>query len=368
MARITGLARSTVSQQVDRLVDHGIVHEGRATHSVRGRPPYALSISLQAGTIAAVDVDTNSTRVALADLSGHILAQELLTLPVAHTPENVIAAVSAAVRAMLKEHGQDPTRLRQVVVGLPAPVDVDQGCAIRPPIMPGWHAFPVGDELGAQLGAPVVVDNDVNIAAFGEATQEHIATPLLFIKVGNSIGGGIITSDGDIFRGADGAAGDIGHIRTSTRRGIVCKCGKTDCLEAVASYSAVLHDLLGSTPDSESATRDLTRLVMDSDTRALHRVRQAATDIGEVVAMLTHTLNPRTLVFGGLLSQLQDEILSGVRAAVYEQALPLATRKLLITPSQLGNLAGIVGAIALGRREVFTAAGIARLLDSSRAG
>ncbi|HUR03056.1 MAG TPA: ROK family protein [Nonomuraea sp.] len=133
----------------------------------------------------------------------------------------------------------------------------------------------------------------------------------------------------------------------------------------VASHRAVLADLgiaSSSFDDRLSASRELARLVADSDTSALHRIRQAGADIGEVVAMLIHTLNPRMLVRGGPLSELQDEILSGVRAAVYEQALPLATRKLIITPSQLGADAGIIGAIALACREVFSQAGVGRLL------
>jgi predicted NBD/HSP70 family sugar kinase len=204
--------------------------------------------------------------------------------------------------------------------------------------------------------------------ALGEASLDLAATPLLFIKVGAGIGAGIVTADGDVHRGADGAAGDIGHIRASTQRGIVCRCGKLDCLEAVASYRTVLSDLeipVGEDEDHLRASTVLGRRIADSDAKAVHRIRQAAADIGEVVAMLIHTLNPRTLVLGGPLSELHDEILSGVRAAVYERALPLATRKLTITTTQLGADAGTVGAVALASREIFSAAGLSRLLASA---
>jgi predicted NBD/HSP70 family sugar kinase len=225
--------------------------------------------------------------------------------------------------------------------------------------------FPVGDHLRVHFDTNVTVDNDVNLMALGEASHEMGDVPLLFIKVGAGIGAGIVTADGDVLRGADGAAGDIGHIRISARRDVVCRCGKVDCLEAVASHRAVLSDLgiaPSPTEDPLHASRELARRVSHSDPEALHRIRQAAADIGEVVAMLIHTINPRTLVLGGPLSELHDEILSGVRAAVYQRALPLATRKLTITTSQLGTDAGIVGAIALASRQVFSVAGLARLL------
>jgi predicted NBD/HSP70 family sugar kinase len=231
--------------------------------------------------------------------------------------------------------------------------------------MPGWDGYPVGDHFRAQFDTSVTVDNDVNLMALGEATHELADTPLLFIKVGAGIGAGIITADGTVLRGADGAAGDIGHIRISTRRDVVCRCGKLDCLEAVASHRAVLADLGIAQPPNDDGlhtSRELARRVSHNDAEALRRIRQAAADIGQVVAMLIHTINPRTLVLGGPLSELHDEILSGVRAAVYEQALPLATRKLTITTSQLGTDAGMVGAVELASREVFSVSGLGRLL------
>lgn len=369
IARTTGLARSTVSQQVDALIARRIVTETEVGESVRGRPPRRLSISPEAGTIVAADVDVAATQLAIADLSGEIIARDVVRLSVDHGPEELLGAIIDKIRSMLDEHERTETPVRHVVAGLPAPVDFQRGRVVRPPIMPGWDGFAVGDHLHQAFRSAVTVDNDVNLMALGVATQELTDTPLLFVKVADGIGAGIVTADGAVHRGADGAAGDIGHIQTSARRDVVCRCGKLDCLEAVASYRAVLADLgidSSGSDDPLHASRELARLVADSDARALFRIRQAASDIGEVIAMLIHTLNPRTLVLGGPLSELHDEILSGVRAAVYERALPLATRKLIITTSQLGSDAGISGAVALATRETFSADGVARLLAGTR--
>jgi predicted NBD/HSP70 family sugar kinase len=365
IARLTGLARSTVGQQVDNLVELGIVEERESRTSTRGRPPRALVIGPAAGTLAVADMDVRSTQVALADLSGTVVAREVVDVSVDQGPDELLSAVTARLRRLLDEHGRDQNRVRHVVAGLPAPVDFNRGCAVRPPFRIGWDGYPVGEHLRKEFRSPVTVDNDVNLMALGEANHELTDLPLVFVKVAYGIGAGIVTADGEVHRGADGAAGDIGHIRTSTRHNVVCGCGKTDCLSAVASYRAVLGDLgidLASIEDPLQFSRALERLLSDSDSTARSRIRQAAADIGEVVAMLIHTLNPRTLVLGGPLSELHDDILSGVRAAVYDRALPLATRKLVITASQLGSAAGIIGAIALARREVFSPAGVARLV------
>lgn len=366
IARFSGLARSTVGHQVDDLLAREIVEESAGTTSERGRPARLLRIRPSAGTLAVADIDVGATQVAIADLMGEILARDVVEQAVDGGPERLLSAITERLRAMLAGLDQDPARVRHVVAGLPAPVDFQRGCPVRPPIMPGWDGFPVGEHLRDQFGTSVTVDNDVNLMALGEAGHDLADAPLLFVKVGAGIGAGIITADGTVHRGADGAAGDIGHIRVSARRDVVCRCGKLDCLEAVASYRAVLSDLgiaQSPTDDPLHASRELARRVSHNDAEALHRIRQAAADVGAVVAMLVHTINPRTLVLGGPLSELHDEILSGVRAAVYEQALPLATRKLTITTSQLGTDAGLVGAVALASQEVFGPAGLARLLS-----
>ncbi|MPY57115.1 ROK family transcriptional regulator [Streptomyces spongiae] len=365
IARRSGLARSTVGQQVDHLVGTGILEEVESRRSVRGRPPRVLTISPQAGTIAAIDVDTADSQVAIADLTRRIIARETVVVRIDAGPQAVLDAVSERLQRLLKDNNRDPGRVREVVVGLPGPVDFQQGCAVQPTGMPGWDGYPVAEHLQERLHAPVVVDNDVNLMALGEVTQARMETPLLCIKIATGIGSGLITATGDVYRGADGAAGDIGHIRAVSGSNVLCACGNVGCVGALASHRAVLRSL--GIPESTEddplyGTHELARRVASGDPTALHAVRQAATEIGEVVAMLVHMFNPRTLVLAGPLSQLRDDLVSAVRAAVYQRALPLATRKLTITATQLKGGSGLHGGIALGTRDVFSPAGLARLL------
>ncbi|MER5789271.1 ROK family transcriptional regulator [Streptomyces sp. NPDC001980] len=365
IARRSGLARSTVGQQVDHLVGTGILEEVESRRSVRGRPPRVLEISPQAGTVAVVDVDTAESQVAIADLSRRVIARDTVAIPIGSGPQPVLDAVTGKLQELLEKHRRDPARVREVVVGLPGPVDFQQGCSVQPTGMPGWDGYPVAEHLRGRFGAPVVVDNDVNLMALGEVAQAGMESPLLCIKIAGGIGSGLITASGDVYRGADGAAGDIGHIRAPGGGNVLCGCGNVGCVGAIASHRAVLRGLgIPESTDEDPlyGTRELARRIADSDPTALHAVRQAATEIGEVVAMLVHMFNPRTLVLSGPLSELRDDLVSAVRAAVYQRALPLATRKLTITATQLKGTSGLHGGIALATQDVFSPAGIAGLL------
>ncbi|MFC4503668.1 MULTISPECIES: ROK family transcriptional regulator [Streptomyces] len=366
IARRSGLARSTVGQQVDHLVARGILQEIESGESVRGRPPRVLTLSPRAGTIAVVDIDLLASQVAIADLAGRVLASETVDVRTDAGPETVLATVAERLVGLLTRCGREPDRVREVVLSLPGPVDVQRGCAVRPTGgMPGWDGYPAAERLGSRFRAPAVVDNDANLMALGEAHRQQVDTPLLFIKIGTGVGAGLVTGEGEVFRGADGAAGDVGHIRAVGGGDALCGCGNVGCVSAVASHRAVVRGLgIPESTDEDPlyGTHALAERVANNDPPAVRALRQAATEIGEVAALLVYMFNPRTLVLGGPLSDLRDDLLSGVRAVVYQRALPLATRKLTITSTQLGASAGIHGGIALALRDVFSPQGIARML------
>ena len=147
---------------------------------------------------------------------------------------------SRLLRKVMAEVGV--TGLSGAGVGVPGPVDFHRGVSVSPPIMPGWDGYPVRDAVSRDLGCPVVLDNDVNVMAVGEqhAGVARYARDFLFVKIGTGIGCGIVV-DGELYRGVDGCAGDIGHIRVDDF-GPTCACGNTGCLEAFAGGSALARD------------------------------------------------------------------------------------------------------------------------------
>lgn len=370
LARATGLARSTINTHLDDLRTSGVVIEsGSAGNGGRGRPAHCLALAPRAGVVLVADTGVRTARLAVTDLEQAVLAECEMDVDVALGPERTLDVLTEGLRALLAQSGTAPNAVKALVVGLPGPVDSQMGVPVRPPIMPGWDAFPVGQTMSERFSCAVIVDNDVNLMALGEArARPPEAAPLLFLKTGTGIGGGVVAADGQLHRGSDGAAGDIGHIRVSGADDVVCQCGNVGCVEAVASATAVLGRLRTEHAALMSeSTVDLARLLRNGDPVAVRLIRAAAETIGEVIATLVHFYNPRTIVLGGLITTASDDVLAGVRGVVYRRALPLATRHLTLTNSTLGPSAGLAGGAVAGLEHVLSPAGISELVPTTDA-
>ncbi|WP_327358613.1 ROK family transcriptional regulator [Streptomyces sp. NBC_01304] len=343
VARLTGLARSTASQRVDALIAHGFVDEDNADGgSTGGRPPRRLRLRTREHAVAGVDLGASHCRVALMDIGGEILALREDPLSIADGPEAVLGHVERTLDGLLKETGRERGALQSIGVGVPGPVEFSTGRPVDPPIMPGWHQYPIPEFFAERFGVRALVDNDVNVMALAEQRRAFPDTRyLLYIKVGTGIGCGIV-ADGRLHRGAQGSAGDIGHIRVGDEEA-PCRCGNTGCLEAVAGGAALARRLadLGLAAASGS---DVVRLVQEGNRDAVRMVREAGRAVGEVLAGLVNFFNPSAVVLGGALAAVHDQLLAGVREAVYRRSHPLATHVLRIEPSRTGQDAAAVGA------------------------
>lgn len=158
-------------------------------------------------------------------------------------------------------------------------------------------------------------------------------------------------------RGAQGAAGDLGHVRVARADDVTCRCGNQGCLEAIAAGPALARALREAGVAAESG-EDVVDLVRSGDTTAARVVRQAGRDIGEVVAMLVNVMNPSAVVIGGAMSEAGESLIAGIREVVYNRSLPLATEHLTITTSRAGGRAGVIGAAALAIGHVLSPASI----------
>ena len=263
-------------------------------------------------------------------------------------PEAVLKAVVRTGRALLKKARRSVNDLAGTGVGLPGPVEHSTGRPNHPPIMPGWDAYDVVGRLSRDLAGPVLVDNDVNIMALGEhATEYADVEHLLFVKVATGIGAGVI-SGGRLHRGAQGAAGDIGHVQTPGHTEL-CRCGNIGCLEAVAAAPAIASQL----GLVDATSRDIVELVRAGNTAATQAVRQAGREIGTVLAAAVSLLNPSVIVVGGSLSQAGDSLLAGIREAIYARSLPLATTSLRVVTSRTTHDAALRGAATLVLRHAL---------------
>ena len=356
LARATGLARSTISTCLAGLEKRGLVVSTGIAPRERGagRPADALALNPAAGAILVVELTPHHIRVVLARMDQKLLAQRRVEFLAEAGPRETLRATVALAHEILAELGMGRESLRIVVVSFTGPVDTRRGVPVRPPIMPGWDGFPVAAHLTSEFGCPCRVDNDVNLVALGEArVLPEDQCPMLVVKVGTGIGGGLVTENGHLHRGADGAACDIGHLTVVGAEDIICSCGNTGCIEAVASAEAITKKLRVAPGNPDLTQSDLRQAARNGDPVAIRLIRDAAALIGSTVASLVHVFNPARIVVTGPLTAATDDLLAGIRSVAYQRALPLATRNLTLAHSVIGEMAGVVGAIALGTETVL---------------
>ncbi|WP_447009155.1 ROK family protein [Saccharothrix hoggarensis] len=361
LTSVTGLARSTVRLRLDALLDAGLVSEGGSETSTGGRPAGRFVFNARARIVLAAEVGATHATLAVTDLTSSPLVLRRIELDVADGPDVVLPVLIKTWKALLAEAGLDSVQVAGAGIGLPGPVEHSTGRPNNPPIMPGWDDYDVRGRIASEFGVPALVDNEVNLMALGEHTKcfpdaQHV----IVVKVATGIGAGFI-SNGELHRGAVGAAGDLGHIAAPHAGDVPCRCGNTGCLEAVASGSAIAAALRAKGIDAHTST-DVVALVRTGDLEAGQLVRWAGRTIGEVLATCVSMFNPSLIVVGGTLAMAGEMLLAGVREAIYRRSLPLATESLRIVPSQAGDDAGVLGAAAMVIQHVLSPSVVDRQL------
>ncbi|GAB3214184.1 ROK family protein [Marinactinospora thermotolerans] len=349
------VSRTTVAAEVGRLVELELTEDAGPATSRGGRRSTILDFRTDL-RFAGVDIGATSLDVAITDGRLRVLAKAAEEIDVRDGPETVLPAVLRLLRDLL-EAQPGPWRLAGAGIGVPGPVDFNRGVPVSPPIMPGWDGYPVRDTMARELGCPVLLDNDVNVMALGEQHSgvARAAQDFLFVKIGTGIGCGIMVG-GQMYRGVNGCAGDIGHI-TVEETGPVCACGEKGCLEAVFGGAALARDALAAAKAGRSpvlseilerkgalTAADVGAAATRGDPCAVRMVREGGARVGLTLAGLVSFINPGLIVIGGRVANLGHLLLSEIRGVVYRRSLPLATGNMPIVLSELGDDAGVVGA------------------------
>jgi predicted NBD/HSP70 family sugar kinase len=343
LSAATGFARSTITSRIEELIDTGFIAPVGDAASTGGRPSALVAFNPAARLVAAADIGATHATVALLDLAGSTLAKVTGEIQIAAGPEPVLERLVETVNALLAGLGREKADVIAVGIGLPGPVEHSSGKPSQPPIMPGWNGFDVPRYIQRSYDVAVLVDNDVNIMALGErAVAWPESDNMIFVKVATGIGSGIIGS-GQLQRGADGSAGDIGHIAVARAAGIACRCGNIGCLEAIAGRPAIAAALRAVGVELER-DGDVAALVRQGNLLAGQVVRQAGRDIGEVLNMCVSILNPSLIVIGGSMAEASEQLIAGMREVVYSRSTPLATQHLSIVQARTGADAGVIGA------------------------
>jgi glucokinase-like ROK family protein len=350
-----GVSLSAVSVHIDRLMQQRLVIVSHVGNSSGGRKPMQYALNKDYGWIVSIELGTSYVQVAVTDFACQILTTKSSIIDINQGPGAVLPHVSQIVDELLREQAIGPKQVKGIGIGIPGPVDFQQGMPIAPPIMPGWDQYPIREFWARHYDCPCYVDNDVNNMALGEHAKglNFEVDNLIYIKVGTGIGSGVIY-DGKLYRGSTGSAGDIGHFDIGND--VVCWCGNQGCLEANAGGRAVveqarqqalagkseyLHGVLAG--QGQLTIHDLEEGLLKLDPVTVELVRQSGTLIGKVIASLVNFANPSLICIGGKLSEFGDMFLAAIRQSVYQRSMPLATRNLRINKSILGKQAGLVG-------------------------
>jgi glucokinase len=311
------------------------------------------------GLIGAIDLGGTKILSLVVDERGAVCGEDLRPTEATAGPEAVLARMRDSLQAALRAAGQGT--LLAAGLSVPGPVDAQRGVVAQAPNLPGWRNVPVGERLREQLGCPVVVENDANAATWGEFTAGSGAgcRHMIFLTISTGIGGGLIL-DGRLYRGANGAAGELGHVPLLPD-GPFCGCHARGCLETLASGTAIARDAAKAVADGEAPL--LERLAAGGPITAAHVheaaeqgertaidiVDRAARYLGSGLVAFVNIFNPDVIVIGGGTAKIGDRLLDPAIEEMRTRSVHPSRDHVRVVPAALGDRACALGAAALAR-------------------
>lgn len=371
LANRLSYSKSKANGLIAGLIEQGLVEEAGLQSSSGGRRPEALQLAGNLGVVLGADLGATSLDVAVMRPDLGVIARHAEEADVRAGPGVVLARVREVMRKLLADNGISHRQVIAIGLGVPGPVDFGSGQLVNPPLMPEWDSFSIRDYLSEAFDAPVFVDNDVNLMALGELWRlQRSLQNFLVIKVGTGIGCGIVCH-GEVYRGANGSAGDVGHICVD-QAGPRCHCGNVGCVEAMAAAPAIARMAQEAAGSGASAglaevlrhngritAVDVGQASRNGDAAANEIIQRAGSLIGQMLASVVNFFNPSHVFIGGGVTQIGPLFLASVRQSVYHRSLALSTRHLEIQYTPLGGQAGVTGTGVLAMQEALRLNGAA---------
>lgn len=357
LTRATGLSRSAVAHAVAALLADGLIVEkepGAGDAGQRGRPAALLWPSRPAGHVIGIDFGHSHVGVALADTTGHVLAEMRLGVDVDHEADAALDASASLAHDVLGQAGVPMAGVLAIAAGIPGPLDPHTG-ALRPPaILSAWAGRDSGQELASRFGRPVEVANDADLGALGELRfgAARGRQDFVYVKASHGVGAGLVLG-GRIYRGAAGIAGEIGHTSLPDASEW-CRCGNRGCLETVVSLTQLQRRLAhtGITPSPGDASWSLTRL--RGNALAIRVITDAGRILGRALADLCNCLNPEAVILGGEIGTAGPPLVAGVRESIDRYSQPAAAEAVEVCTAALGARSELLGAVALASDRAAT--------------
>jgi len=304
--------------------------------------------------ICAVDLGGTNLRAANIDRDGRIYGRTKTATPETDKAEDIVSAIVAAVRECETESLKRGAQIQAVSVVVPGSVQFGTGVVVNAPNIPSLPGFRLTAALSEALEQPVLLENDANAAALGEMWQgaARNCKTIVCLTLGTGVGGAIVF-DGELWRGVDGTAGEIGHTSVEPFGGVKCKCGNVGCLEVYASGTAIVRmarEGLAQDPSSslilaaEWTSKRIASAAIERDPLALEVFRKAGAYLGIAMANVINIFNPEMIVIGGGAAAAWDLFIEHARAEVARRAFPVPAARCQIVRGECGDDAGLLGA------------------------
>ncbi|MFX3623830.1 MAG: ROK family glucokinase [Ectobacillus sp.] len=316
--------------------------------------------------LVGVDLGGTTIKLAFINVYGEIIHKWEIPTNISEAGKHIMVDIAKAIDNKLQELGELKQKLAGIGMGAPGPVNLATG-VIYEAINLGWKDYPLKDLLEVETGLPVIIDNDANIAALGEMWKGagEGAKDLVCVTLGTGVGGGVI-ANGDIVHGISGAAGEIGHITVVPHNGAPCNCGKTGCLETVASATGIVRLAKQALEISTEASvlrdvfaaqgvvtaKDVFDAAGQNDSLAAKIVDEMASYLGLAIANISNIMNPEKVVIGGGVSKAGEALLEPVQRYFEKYAFPRVAKSTKLAIATLGNDAGVIGGAWLVKTKI----------------
>ncbi len=343
LSKATGIDLATISIILSTLEQDGLIVRALRERTGRsGRPNSQLSINEKAGVLAGVAVDVDEIQIVLSSFAGTRLAS--LRVEGSLDQARAIAAIKSGILALLKQTSYPRKALAGAGVGVPGLVGLNGKLALAPNL--DWHDVDFGGALSAALGVPVQLENDIKAAAnaehlFGSGAQD---TDFIYISGRSGVGGGLYLG-GSVYRGPQGMAGEVGHMKL-VPNGRPCACGGFGCFEAYVSERAIFSSLREAKLQL-SNVEAVRGAALRGDPKVLQILSDSGRHLGLGLANLANIFAPSSIILGGAMAVLADFLLPAARAAFEVNALKEIRQDVAITVSTLGEFAIPMGGIAI---------------------
>ena len=367
LGQSTHIRMSVVTALIRDLIEKGVLVESGRSVAGRGRKQILLSLNSRHGFVVGIEFDSDHIIAVGVDVCGNVVAKRSMAMPAQKTNAAIVKELIALTASVIRESGYARSALKGIGVADPGIVDSQEGVSLLCSLMPEWRNVPLRRLVESHFAVPVLLDENTRAKTLCE--HRHGAGQgfqhLLLIDVGSGIGCGIII-DGQLYRGHTNMAGELGHVRV-VENGLICNCGSSGCLETVASYPAIIRQVILALQDgtqsmiAELAGHRLETIAMThvfeaaghGDKLALGLLDQASRYLGQAIANAVNLFNPEVVLLDESMAGAENLMVTPIRQIIHRQVMAMAGNTPEVRVAKIGTEAAAWGAAMLMLDHLF---------------